>query len=150
MDSASTAKKGECRNRAESDGPRQGRHQAPPRRGPERHPAPKRLKGRILDNLKAHGTRLIHEWLVKRPRFHLHFTPTSASWLNMVECWSALRSRRRLKHGAFTSTADLETAILAYIAETSATPRPFVWIKAGDDIFASVARFYQGTSNSGH
>ncbi len=104
----------------------------------------------VLDNLKTHKTRLVHDWLVKRPRFHLHFTPTSASWLNLVECWFALLSRRRLARGAFTSTGDLEEAILAYIAETNADPKPFVWTKTADDILASVARFYQQTSNSGH
>jgi len=104
----------------------------------------------VLDNLKTHNTRLIHEWLLKRPRFHLHFTPTSASWLNLVECWFALLSRRRLERGAFTSTQDLEAAILGYIAETNADPKPFVWTKTADDILASVARFCQRTSNSGH
>ncbi len=104
----------------------------------------------VLDNLKTHKTRLVHEWLVKRPRFHLHFTPTSASWLNLVECWFALLSRRRLARGAFASTDDLEAAILAYIAETNADPKPFVWTKTADDILASVARFCQRTSNSGH
>jgi transposase len=104
----------------------------------------------VLDNLKTHRTRLIHDWLVERPRFHLHFTPTSASWLNLVECWFALLSRRRLERGAFTSTADLEAAILAYIAETNADPKPFVWTKAADDILASVARFCLRTSNSDH
>jgi transposase len=69
---------------------------------------------------------LIHDWLVKRPRFHLHFTPTSASWLNLVECWFALLSRRHLKRGAFTSTDDLKEAIHACIAETNADPKPFV------------------------
>ena len=105
---------------------------------------------RVLDNLKTHKTRLIHDWLLKRPRFHLHFTPTSASWLNLVECWFALLSRRRLERGAFTSTGELEAAILAYIAETNADPKPFVWTKTADDIFASVARFCQRTSNSDH
>jgi transposase len=104
----------------------------------------------VLDNLKTHKTRLIHDWLIKRPRFHLHFTPTSASWLNLVECWFALLSRRRLERGAFTSTADLEGAILAYIAETDANPKPFIWTKTADDILASVARFCQRTSSSGH
>ena len=104
----------------------------------------------VLDNLKTHKTRLIHDWLVKRPRFHLHFTPTSASWLNLVGCWFALLSRRRLERGAFTSTDDLERAILAYIAEANAAPRPFVWTKTADDILASVARFCQRTSNSDH
>lgn len=102
----------------------------------------------VLDNLKTHKTRLIHDWLVKRPRFHLHFTPTSASWLNLVECWFALLSRRHLDRGAFTSTGDLETAILAYIAETNADPKPFVWTKTADDILASVARFCLRISNS--
>jgi transposase len=104
----------------------------------------------VLDNLKTHKTRLIHDWLVKRPHFHLHFTPTSASWLNLVECWFALLSRRRLERGAFTSTGDLEEAILAYIAETNAHPKPFTWAKTADDILASVALFCQRTSNSGH
>jgi transposase len=104
----------------------------------------------VLDNLKTHKTKLVHDWLAKRPRFHLHFTPTSASWLNLVECWFALLSRRRLARGAFTSTGDLEAAIQAYIAETNADPRPFIWTKTADDILASVARFCQRTSNSGH
>ncbi len=104
----------------------------------------------ILDNPKTHRTRLIHDWLVERPRFHLHFTPTSASWLNLVECWFALLSRRRLERGAFTSTAELEAAILAYIAEINAQPKPFVWTKSADGILASVAHFCLQTSNSHH
>ncbi len=104
----------------------------------------------VLDNLKTHKTRLVHDWLAKRPRWHLHFTPTSASWLNLVECWFALLSRRRLERGAFASVGDLEAAILAYVAETNADPKPFVWTKTADDILASVARFCQRTSNSGH
>jgi transposase len=104
----------------------------------------------VLDNLKTHRTRLIHDWLVKRPRFHLHFTPASASRLNLVECWFALLSRRRLERGAFTSTDDLERAILAYIAEANAAPKPLVWTKTADDILASVALFRQRTSNSTH
>ena len=103
-----------------------------------------------LDDLKTRKTRLVHGWLVERPRFHLHFTPTSASWLNLVECWFALLSRRRLARGAFTGTDDLEAAILAHIAETNADPKPFVWTKTADDILASVARFCQRTSNSAH
>jgi transposase len=104
----------------------------------------------VLDNLKTHRTGLIQDWLLKRPRFHLHFTPTSASWLNLVECWFALLSRRHLERGAFTSTGDLETAILAYIAANNADPKPFVWTKAADDILANVARFCLRTSNSDH
>ena len=79
-----------------------------------------------------------------------HFTPTSASWLNLVECWFALLSRRHLERGAFTSTGDLEAAILAYIAKTNADPKPFVWTRTADAILASVARFCMWTSNSDH
>jgi transposase len=104
----------------------------------------------VLDNLKTHRTKLIHDWLVKRPRFHLHFTPTSASWLNLVECWFSLLNRRRLERAACTSTAALKAAINAYIAENNADPKPFVWTKTADDVLASVARFCQRTSNSGH
>ena len=104
----------------------------------------------VLDNLKTHKTRLIHDWLVKRPHFHLHFTPTSASWLNLVECWFALLSRRRLERGAFTGTGDLEQAILAYITATNANPKPFTWTKTADHILANVARFCNRISNSGH
>ena len=89
-------------------------------------------------------------WLAEHPRFHLHFTPTGASWLNLVECWFAVLSRRRLERGVFTSTRELEEAILAYIAETNADPKPFVWTKTADAILASVARFCQRTSNSDH
>jgi transposase len=104
----------------------------------------------VLDDLRTHKARLVHDWLAKRPRWHLHFTPTSASWLNLVECWFALLSRRRLARGAFTGTDDLEAAILAHIAEANAAPKPFIWAKAADDILASVARLCQRTSNSAH
>jgi len=104
----------------------------------------------VLDNAATHKTRIIHDWLVKRPRWRLHFTPTSASWLNLVESWFALLTRRRLQRGVFTSTADLEAAIRAYIEQTNATPKPFVWTKPADAILASVGRFCQRTSNSDH
>src|SRR5215217_3215346 len=103
----------------------------------------------VLDNAATHKTRIIHDWLVKRPRWRLHFTPTSASWLNLVESWFALLTRRRLQRGVFTSTADLEAAIRAYIEQTNATPKPFVWTKPADAILASVGRFCQRTSNTG-
>jgi transposase len=104
----------------------------------------------VLDNAATHKTKLVHDWLVKRPRFHLHFTPTAASWLNLVECWFALLSRRRLERGVFTSTQELEDAIRDYIAEANAEPKPFAWTKSADDILASVSRFCQRISNSGH
>ena len=104
----------------------------------------------ILDNAATHETRLIRDWLAKRPRYHVHFTPTSASWLNLVESWFALLTARQLKRGAFRSTGELEEAIRRYIAATNAAPKPFVWTKSADEILASVARFCQRTSNSIH
>jgi len=104
----------------------------------------------VLDNAATHKTKIIHDWLIKRPRWHLHFTPTSASWLNLVEGWFALLTRRRLQRGVFTSTAALEATIRAYINQTNAEPKPFIWTKSADDILASVGRFCQRTSNSDH
>ena len=95
----------------------------------------------VLDNAATHKTRIIHDWLLKRPRWHLHFTPTSASWLNLVEGWFALLTRRRLQRGVFRQTDDLEAAIHAYITQTNADPKPFVWTKPADAILASVGRF---------
>ena len=104
----------------------------------------------VLDNAATHKTRLIHDWLLKRPRWHLHFTPTSASWLNLVECWFSLLTRRCLQRGAFRTTDSLEAAIKSYIDQTNAASKPFVWTKTADDIFASIGRFCQRTSNSHH
>jgi transposase len=104
----------------------------------------------ILDNAATHKTRLVRDWLAKRPRYHLHFTPTSASWLNLVESWFALLTARQLKRGVFRSTGALEEAIRRYIAATNAAPKPFVWAKSADEILASIARFCQRTSNSLH
>ena len=102
----------------------------------------------VVDNAATHKTKLVRDWLLKRPRWHLHFTPTSASWLNLVEVWFALLTRRRLQRSVFTSTADLETAIQAYIDQTNADPKPFIWTKSADAILASVGRFCQRISNS--
>ena len=104
----------------------------------------------VLDNAATHKTKLIHDWLVKRPRWHLHFTPTSASWLNLVEGWFARLTRRRLQRGVFQHTDDLEAAIHRYIDHTNADPKPFVWTKPAEAILASVGRFCQRTSNSDH
>ena len=104
----------------------------------------------ILDNAATHKTRLIRDWLAKRPRHRVHLTPTSASWLNLVESWFALLTARQLKRGAFRSTGELEAAIRRYIAATNAAPKPFVWTKSADQILASVGRFCQRTFNSVH
>ena len=104
----------------------------------------------VLDNAAIHKTKLVHDWLVKRPRCHLHFTPTSASWLNMVEGWFALLTQRRLRRGVFTSVEELQAAISTYIDQANAEPKPFRWTKSADDILRSIGRFCQRTSNSDH
>lgn len=104
----------------------------------------------ILDNYGTHKTALIHRWLAKRPRFHLHFTPTSASWLNLVERWFAALTEKWLRRGSHRSTHQLEDAITDYLARTNKKPKPFIWTKTADEILNSVARFCQRTSDSGH
>ncbi|MCC6966283.1 MAG: IS630 family transposase [Nitrospira sp.] len=104
----------------------------------------------ILDNYGTHKTALIRRWLLKRPRFHLHFTPTSASWLNLVERWFALLTEKQLRRGVHRSTQALRTAIRAYITHTNEQLKPFVWTKTADEILASVARFCHRISDSGH
>jgi transposase len=104
----------------------------------------------ILDNYGTHKTPMIHRWLARRPRFHLHFTPTSASWLNLVERWFARLTDKQIKRGAHRSTRALEAAILAYIAHGNTVPKPFVWTKTADEILASVARFCHRISGAGH
>jgi transposase len=104
----------------------------------------------ILDNYGTHKTPMIHRWLVKRPRFHLHFTPTSASWMNLVERWFATLTEKRIRRGSYRSTRQLESSIRDYIRINNENPKPFIWTKTADDIFASIARFCQRTSDSGH
>jgi len=104
----------------------------------------------ILDNYGTHKTQLIRDWLVKRPRFHLHFTPTSASWLNLVERWFSLLTEKQLRRGVHRSTRELEKAIRTYIQHHNKDPKPFIWHKTADQILDSVARFCTRTSDSGH
>lgn len=104
----------------------------------------------ILDNYGTHKTKLIHSWLAKRPRFHVHFTPTSASWLNLVERWFAALTEKQIRRGAHRSTRELELAIERYVDATNENPKPFIWTKTADQILDTVARFCQRTSNSGH
>src|SRR5947208_245961 len=95
----------------------------------------------IMDNYGTHKTKLIRNWFAKRPRWHVHFTPTSASWINQVERFFALLTERALKRGVFRSVADLEKAIKSYIEATNADPKPFRWTKSANDILASIRRF---------
>ena len=104
----------------------------------------------VLDHEGTHKPALIPRWLLKRPRFHLHFTPPSASWLNLVERWFGLLTEKQLRRGVHRSTQALQAAIRASIAHTNTQPKPFVWTKTADEILASVARFCHRTSDSGH
>ena len=104
----------------------------------------------ILDNAATHKTALIKRWLLKQPHVHLHFTPTSSSWIDLVECWFSILQRRELARGAFRSTQALEKSLRDYVALNNVDPKPFVWTKSADDILASVSRFCQRTSGSDH
>ena len=95
----------------------------------------------VMDNYGTHKTKLIRDWFAKRPRWHVHYTPTSASWINQVERFFALLTARALRRGVFRSVAELETAINAYVDVTNADPKPFRWTKTADDILASIQRF---------
>lgn len=104
----------------------------------------------ILDNSSTHKTAAIQRWLVKRPRYHLHFTPTSSSWLNLVERWFAALTDKQLRRNSFYSTRQLEQAIREFLAVHNAQPKPFVWTKSADDILNSIARFCRRTNDSEH
>ena len=104
----------------------------------------------ILDNYGTHKTPRVRRWFVRHPRFQLHFTPTSASWLNLIERWFARLSQKQIKRGAHRSVRALEAAIREYLAITNEAPKPFVWTKTADEILAKVAGFCQRTSNPGH
>ncbi len=104
----------------------------------------------IMDNYATHKTPAIRRWLAKRPRFHVHFTPTSASWINLVERWFATLTAKQIRRGTFRSTLQLEAAIKNYIAICNEDSRPFVWIKTADEILDSIKRFCMRTSGTGH
>jgi transposase len=94
----------------------------------------------ILDNYATHKHPKVKAWLAKHPRFHLHFTPTSASWLNMVERFFRDLTTRRLRRGVFRSLSELVEAITAYLDHYNASPTPFVWTASASDILAKVKR----------
>ena len=83
----------------------------------------------------------IKAWLARRPHWHVHFTPTSASWINQVERWFAELTRKQLQRGVHRSTLQLEADIRAFIETHNENPRPFKWTKSADDILAAVKRF---------
>jgi transposase len=104
----------------------------------------------ILDNYSTHKTADIQRWLLRHPRFHLHFTPTGSSWLNMVERWFAELTNKKIRRGAHRSVQELEADIRDWIATWNENPRPYVWVKSADHILEALARYCERISNSGH
>jgi transposase len=104
----------------------------------------------ILDNYGTHKTPLIHRWLLRHPRFQLHFTPTYSSWINQVERWCGALTEKQIRRGSHRSTRALEDAIRLYLAAHNTDPKPFVWVKTADEILTSIARFALRTSETGH
>ena len=104
----------------------------------------------VMDNYGTHKTPAVRAWFARHPRFHLHFTPTSGSWLNLVERWFALLSERQIKRGSHRSTNELEQAIRHYLTVYNQEPTPFVWHKTADQIIASVGRFCTRINDSVH
>ena len=95
----------------------------------------------VMDNYATHKTATVKAWLARRPHYQVHFTPTSASWINQVERWFADLTRKQLRRGVHTSTRQLEADIRAFINTHNADPKPFIWTKSADAILASVKRF---------
>lgn len=95
----------------------------------------------VMDNYATHKTPKIKAWLARRPHWHVHFTPTSASWINQVERWFAELTRKQLQRGVHRTTTELEADIKAFIDAHNENPRPYQWVKPADEILASVKRF---------
>jgi transposase len=104
----------------------------------------------ICDNYATHKTPVIKNWLLRHPRFHLHFTPTSSSWLNLVERWFAELTRRKLRRSAHRTVTELETDIRKWVNAWNADPKPFVWTKTADEILENLASYCRRINDSGH
>ena len=94
----------------------------------------------IVDNYATHKHETVKKWLSKHPRFHIHFTPTSSSWLNLIERWFRELTDKCLRRGNFTSVDQLVESIMTYINSTNASPKPFNWTATAQDILEKVAR----------
>jgi transposase len=104
----------------------------------------------VMDNASTHKTPAIQRWLLAHPRFVVHFTPTSSSWLNLVERWFSELTTKKLKRGAHTSVRALNADIRAWIDTWNDNPRPYVWTKTSDQILESIARYCERINASGH
>jgi hypothetical protein len=104
----------------------------------------------VLDNSSTHKTPSIQRWLVRHPRFHMHFTPTYSSWLNLVERWFAELTTKWIKRGTHRSVRDLVASIQTWITNWNEDPKPYVWHKTADEILNSLATYCQRINDSGH
>jgi transposase len=104
----------------------------------------------ICDNYATHKTPAVQNWLLRHPRFQIHFIPTSSSWLNLVERWFAELTNRKLRRSAHRNVAELEADIRAWIDAWNEDPRPFVWTKTADEILDSIAGYLHVINASGH
>ena len=104
----------------------------------------------ILDNYGTHKEAKVRRWFARHPRYHIHFTPTSASWLNLVERLFAEVTERCVRRGSHCAVKALEQAMLAYLEERNKNPKPFVWTADADLILGKVQRLCERISNSGH
>jgi transposase len=104
----------------------------------------------VLDNYATYKTPEIHKWLLRHPQFHLHFTPTSSSWMNLVERWFAELTTRKLRRSAHRSVTELEADIRKWINEWNKNPRPCVWTKTADQILETLAAYCERINDSGH
>lgn len=104
----------------------------------------------VCDNYATHKTPTIKNWLLQHPRFHVHFTPTSASWLNLVERWFGELTNRKLRRSAHRSITELEADVEKWITAWNANPKPYVWTKTADHILDTLAAYCQRINDSGH
>lgn len=104
----------------------------------------------VMDNASTHKTPAIQRWLLAHPRFTVHFTPTSSSWLNLVERWFGELTTKKLQRGAHTSVRALNADIRNWIKTWNQNPRPYVWTKTSDQILESIARYCSRITDSGH
>jgi transposase len=104
----------------------------------------------VLDNSSTHKTPQIQRWLVRHPRFTLHFTPTYSSWLNLVERWFAELTTKWIKRGAHRSVRDLTASIRTWITNWNEDPKPYIWHKTADEILTSPANHRQRINHSRH
>jgi len=104
----------------------------------------------IVDNLSTHKTPAIHKWLLAHPRFHLHFTPTGSSWLNLVERWFAEITMKLIRRGVHRSVKELARDITDWAENWNTNPKPYVWTKTADEILNTLSAYCQRITDSGH